>query len=164
MKTQLEAFDVIVVDSSDPVGPAESLFGRDFYAAAKAALRLGGVICAQGECMYVHWRHCSAARRPHCLTLATNTRRWLHAPLIESVLTMCHEIGFKHAQYAWLSIPSYPSGTIGIIVATNGDVAAATPQRTFDAAVTDSLRCVDCVRSALGASGAQKGLTVRMHV
>jgi len=28
-------YDVILVDSSDPIGPAESLFGQKFYALAK---------------------------------------------------------------------------------------------------------------------------------
>jgi len=42
-----EAFDAILIDSSDPVGPGEGLFTIDFYRAAAARLTDGGVLCAQ---------------------------------------------------------------------------------------------------------------------
>ncbi|MEO1596257.1 MAG: polyamine aminopropyltransferase [Pseudomonadota bacterium] len=40
-------FDVIIVDSTDPIGPGEVLFSEDFYAHAKARLAPGGVIVTQ---------------------------------------------------------------------------------------------------------------------
>lgn len=40
-------FDVIVVDSTDPVGPAEALFTPAFYADCKRCLRAGGVLVTQ---------------------------------------------------------------------------------------------------------------------
>lgn len=40
-------FDVIIIDSSDPVGPGEGLFTQAFYADARSKLRPGGVLCAQ---------------------------------------------------------------------------------------------------------------------
>jgi spermidine synthase len=40
-------FEVIIVDSPDPVGPAEVLFGKDFYTACKRALVPGGVLVTQ---------------------------------------------------------------------------------------------------------------------
>jgi spermidine synthase len=43
------AFDVIVVDSSEPEGPAAGLFRRAFFADLRRALRPGGVIAAQTE-------------------------------------------------------------------------------------------------------------------
>lgn len=43
-----ERFDVIITDSSDPIGPAETLYGSDYYKALKGALRPGGIICQQG--------------------------------------------------------------------------------------------------------------------
>lgn len=46
---QKKAFDLIIVDSSDPVGPAEPLFGHEFYQLAKQALRPGGAVVAQTE-------------------------------------------------------------------------------------------------------------------
>ena len=40
-------FDVIMVDSTDPVGPAKVLFSKEFYAACKRALKPGGVLVTQ---------------------------------------------------------------------------------------------------------------------
>ena len=42
-----EAFDVIIVDSTDPTGPGEGLFGEAFYAGCKRRLGVGGVLAAQ---------------------------------------------------------------------------------------------------------------------
>ncbi len=44
-----EQYDVILTDSTDPVGPAVGLFAEEFYVAAKKALRPGGIFCAQTE-------------------------------------------------------------------------------------------------------------------
>jgi spermidine synthase len=44
------AFDVIITDSSDPDGPAESLFQKSYFQLLYDALREGGVITTQG-CM-----------------------------------------------------------------------------------------------------------------
>lgn len=46
-------FDVIAVDSTDPIGPAVVLFSEAFYADCRRALRPGGVVVAQsGSPMY----------------------------------------------------------------------------------------------------------------
>jgi spermidine synthase len=42
-----ETFDVILVDSTDPIGPAEVLFGDDFYAACKRCLTPRGILVTQ---------------------------------------------------------------------------------------------------------------------
>lgn len=47
--TQEAAFDAILIDSSDPVGPGEGLFTREFYTNARRALKPGGVLCVQTE-------------------------------------------------------------------------------------------------------------------
>lgn len=41
-------FDVIITDSSDPDGPAESLFQKPYFQLMHDALREGGVITTQG--------------------------------------------------------------------------------------------------------------------
>ncbi len=46
---QPESIDVIIVDSTDPVGPAEGLFNRAFYANCHKALRPGGLLVQQSE-------------------------------------------------------------------------------------------------------------------
>ncbi len=40
-------FDVVVIDSSDPVGPSTPLHERDFYTRLKRCLNPGAVVCAQ---------------------------------------------------------------------------------------------------------------------
>lgn len=42
-------YDVIIIDCSDPIGPGEGLFTREFYKSAKAALREDGLIVQQTE-------------------------------------------------------------------------------------------------------------------
>ena len=42
-------FDVIIIDSSDPIGPNESLFKPEFYSDLKNILNTNGIICKQGE-------------------------------------------------------------------------------------------------------------------
>lgn len=44
-------FDVIITDSSDPEGPAESLFQKPYFELLYGALREGGVITTQG-CLF----------------------------------------------------------------------------------------------------------------
>ena len=46
---QKSAFDIILVDSSDPVGPSAVLFGEDFYKKAHRALKKNGILTAQAE-------------------------------------------------------------------------------------------------------------------
>jgi spermidine synthase len=43
------SFDVIITDSSDPEGPAESLFQEPYFKLLSEALRDGGVITTQGS-------------------------------------------------------------------------------------------------------------------
>jgi len=47
MKTRYTAFDVIIVDSTDPVGPGACLFTTEFYTDCAAALAPGGVLVTQ---------------------------------------------------------------------------------------------------------------------
>jgi len=125
-------YDVIVVDSSDPVGPAEVLFQRPFFEALHRALRPGGVAVTQAESL------------------------WLHLDVIASLARMCSEVfgaggaggagggggeggagaggaaagaaggaaaaggggggGGGSVAYAYTTIPTYPSGQIGMMV------------------------------------------------
>lgn len=47
MKTPDGAFDVIIVDSTDPIGPGEVLFTDTFYGHAHKALTPGGILVTQ---------------------------------------------------------------------------------------------------------------------
>lgn len=84
-------FDVIITDSSDPEGPAESLFQKPYFQLLNDALTEKGVITTQGESF------------------------WCHLQIIQNLKKACGQI-FPVAEYAWTSIPTYPSGMIGFMV------------------------------------------------
>jgi len=88
-------FDVVIVDSSDPVGPAATLFQEKFYKSLRASLREGGLTCAQGECM------------------------WIHLDLMKSMRSWSKKL-YSHVDYAFTTIPSYPSGQIGCFMCSLG--------------------------------------------
>lgn len=46
-------FDVIISDSTDPIGPGEVLFGSRFYAGAKRCLKPGGIFVAQNGVVFM---------------------------------------------------------------------------------------------------------------
>jgi len=112
-----DCFDVIIVDSSDPVGPAESLFEMKFF--EKAAKRLepeNGVLCTQGECM------------------------WLHLDLIKSVMESCGNL-FPSVNYAYTCVPTYPSGQIGFVISSKcPGVQLSMPCREISDELTASLK------------------------
>ena len=85
-------YDVILADTLDPLGPAESLFEPEFYEAMHTVLRDDGLICTQGECF------------------------WIHLDLIRDLLGCCTDI-YDYAEYASTMIPSAPCGQMGFIVA-----------------------------------------------
>ena len=47
VENKKDCFDVILVDSSDPVGPSSVLFGKTFYENVFKALRPGGIVASQ---------------------------------------------------------------------------------------------------------------------
>lgn len=49
VKETKEKFDVILVDSTDPIGPATPLFGVDFYKDVFRILKDDGIVVSQGE-------------------------------------------------------------------------------------------------------------------
>ena len=104
-------FDVIIVDSSDPIGPAATLFEREFYVAMKNALKPGGIVATQGECL------------------------WLHLDIIKGLIRDGRKT-FKHAQYAFTTIPTYPSGQIGFFLGSLGE-PVDTPVRKMDSKKDD---------------------------
>lgn len=52
MKESADVFDVIIVDSSEPIGPATPLFNVDFYKDVAARLADDGIVVSQGESPY----------------------------------------------------------------------------------------------------------------
>lgn len=52
-----ESYDVVIVDSTDPVGPSLPLFGEDFYRNVFRILRADGICVAQAESPYYYADH-----------------------------------------------------------------------------------------------------------
>jgi spermidine synthase len=48
-----DQFDVIIVDSTDPIGPGEQLFSHAFHAACKSRLLRGGVLVTQNGVVFM---------------------------------------------------------------------------------------------------------------
>lgn len=53
---QEDAFDIILIDSTDPMGPGEGLFTEEFYSNVNKALKEGGIMSAQSESPFVNQR------------------------------------------------------------------------------------------------------------
>lgn len=51
-----ESLDVIIIDSTDPIGPAEGLFGEAFYRDCLRALRPDGFLVQQSESPLLHMK------------------------------------------------------------------------------------------------------------
>lgn len=49
-----DRFDLIIIDSTDPVGPAKSLFTSQFFTYAATALKAEGIFVAQTESLHFH--------------------------------------------------------------------------------------------------------------
>ena len=56
-------YDVVIVDSTDPIGPAEGLFKEPFYRACWRCLGDGGVLVQQSESPFLHLELILAMRR-----------------------------------------------------------------------------------------------------
>ena len=80
-------FDLVIVDSSDPVGIGESLFTHKFYSNVFKALRPEGMVSVQGE------------------------SPWLHRPLIKRIYNDLKNI-FPIANMYCGNIPTYPTGVM----------------------------------------------------
>lgn len=79
------AYDVIMVDSTEPVGPAVKLFEKGFYEGIHRALKEEGIFVAQTD------------------------NPWFHADLLRTVYNDVKEI-FTHTNVYTANIPTYPSG------------------------------------------------------
>jgi len=81
------SIDLIIVDSTDPVGPAEGLFAVDFYRDCMLALRDGGIIVQQSESPLLHAE-----------------------TIIKDIHSDMRKAGFSHVQTLPFPQPVYPTG------------------------------------------------------
>ena len=49
IKDKKNEYDVVLIDSTDPMGPGEGLFTEEFYTNVKNSLKAGGIVAAQSE-------------------------------------------------------------------------------------------------------------------
>lgn len=49
IKDKTDEYDVVLIDSTDPMGPGEGLFTEEFYNNVKKSLKKGGIVAAQSE-------------------------------------------------------------------------------------------------------------------
>ena len=90
-------FDVIIVDSTDPVGPAEGLFKLEFYKNLKNALSANGVIAQQCGSPFYHPEEACRAFKELSKT-------------------------FKYVKLYLAYIPTYPSGMWAFAIASDENI------------------------------------------
>jgi spermidine synthase len=78
-------FDCILVDSTEPIGPAKALFSRSFFESLKRALKPGGIVAAQAESPFYA------------------------ADVVKDTFATYREV-FQHVHGYYGVIPTYPSG------------------------------------------------------
>jgi len=78
--------DIIILDTTDPVGQAERLFSAPFYTDCYRVLREGGIIVAQSESPL------------------------MDLDILKSMRKEMTKAGFEHLQTIQFPLPTYPSG------------------------------------------------------
>ncbi|MCP4020255.1 MAG: spermidine synthase [Desulfobacteraceae bacterium] len=114
IREKKEAYDVIIVDSSDPIGPGEVLFKKPFYQGLKHALKENGVVATQGESFF------------------------LFKETVAHLAQITKELFLKQA-YSCILVPTYPGGNIGICLASLGP-ELKTPARKIPKELQDQLQ------------------------
>ncbi len=111
VKNKKNAYDIIIIDSTDPFGPAEGLFSGEFYSNVKNALRDNGFVVAQAENPYYD-------------------TKWM----MRSVNNM--RKAFENSVECYLAyIPTYPSGMWNFAIGYKNSV----PSKMFDKKRYDDL-------------------------
>lgn len=54
IKDKKNEYDIVLIDSTDPMGPGEGLFTEEFYTNVKNSLKQDGIVCAQSESPFVN--------------------------------------------------------------------------------------------------------------
>jgi len=88
VKDRPGTYDIIIVDSTDPIGPGKVLFEEPFYAACRGSLREGGILANQAENFL------------------------LHTSLVGELLSFGKKL-FPIPEYYYTLVPTYPGGMIG---------------------------------------------------
>jgi len=100
-----ESLDVVIVDSTDPIGPAEGLFNEAFYVSCLKALRQGGILVQQSESPLAH------------------------LPLLQSMRKAMKGAGFHALRTLTFPQPCYPTGWWSATLARKGTDLSAFRER-----------------------------------
>lgn len=95
-----ETLDLIIVDSTDPVGPAVGLFSQGFFQTCHSALAPGGIVVQQSESPL------------------------LHAGLLRDMHAAMRGAGFADVKTLFFPQPVYPSGWWSATLARKGEAIA----------------------------------------
>jgi spermidine synthase len=98
IKNVTNPYDVIIIDGSDPVGPAEGLFEKEFYQFCYDALSADGVLTTQTESPWVESYH----------------------PSIKKVFFALDDL-FPISKMYTCAIPLYPAGLWSMGIASKND-------------------------------------------
>lgn len=94
-----ESFDLVIVDSTDPIGPAEGLFTPEFYRGVYRILNPDGIMVTQSE-------------SPR-----------FNAKVFQEIFTCYKEIFGKDKVHCYLAyIPTYPTGMWALSFSSKGDL------------------------------------------
>jgi spermidine synthase len=93
------AYDLIIVDGSDPVGPAKGLFSDEFYTDVHSALNDNGVLVAQGE-----------------------SPRFNQHAFVDLRRCFKKVFGENKVYNYFFFVPTYPSGMWSFALCTKGDL------------------------------------------
>ncbi|MGE5167792.1 MAG: polyamine aminopropyltransferase [Deltaproteobacteria bacterium] len=91
-----ESLDIVIVDSTDPIGPAEGLFNEAFYRSCLKALRHGGILVQQSESPLAH------------------------LPLLKNIRKAMKSAGFQALRTLTFPQPCYPTGWWSATLARKG--------------------------------------------
>ena len=78
--TPKNSIDIIIVDSTDPIGPAEGLFQKQFYQHCWSALTDNGLVIQQSESPLVHWESITKPMRNEMKAAGFNQTKTLFFP------------------------------------------------------------------------------------
>lgn len=92
-----EQYDIVIVDSSDPVGPAVELFSRNFYENISKILKDDGIFACQSESPIFYWE------------------------IMSKIFKTLHDI-FNDVKLYTATVPTYPGGLWSFTMASKKSI------------------------------------------
>lgn len=103
-KAPPRSYDIILVDSTDPVGPARKLFSKTFFKNCSRILTDDGIMASQTESPFYHLE------------------------FMKSVMKNI-EMSVGHSRFFFAPVTTYPSGNWSFVLASRGQECALDPRK-----------------------------------